>query len=314
MKKYYIILNPAAGKGAAGLALPQLKQRLDELGVDYDLIITYRPWHAAELARQAVEAGYGAVVSVGGDGTMNEVLNGLMAAREFGLGEARLGVIPIGRGNDFAFGMGAPLDMEAACLALAAGQVKRIDVGRVTGGDYPEGRYFGNGIGIGFDTVVGFEAAKLKKVTGFAAYLVGALRTMFLYYNAPLLKIELDNQVVEQQALMLSIMNGRRMGGGFMMAPDSMQGDQLFDLCLVGRPHRIVLLPLIVRFMKGTQFKHKLVKLLRSRRVLVTALSGTLPVHADGETICTAGQHLEVEILPQQIDLIVVPTPKAEAA
>ena len=314
MKKYHIILNPVAGKGASGQALPQIKERLDQLGVAYDLTITYRPWHAAEIARQSVEAGYGALVSVGGDGTMNEVLNGLMIAREMGLGDAALGVIPIGRGNDFAYGMGAPLDMESACLALAGGHTRRVVIGRVTGGDSPGGRFFGNGVGIGFDTVVGFEAAKLKKVTGFAAYLVGALRTMFLYYNAPLLKIELDNQVIQQPALMLSIMNGRRMGGGFMMAPESVQGDQLLDLCLVSRIHRLFLLPMIVRFMKGTQASHRLVRMLRSNRIKVTAISGTLPVHADGETICTEGKYLEVELMPQQVDLIVNAQPQNGAA
>jgi hypothetical protein len=154
------------------------------------------------------------VVAVGGDGTANEVLNGLMLARE---ANPRLrpvmGVVSVGRGNDFAFGVGVPRGTEAGLRALTAGRRMPLDVGRVTGGLYPQGRYFGNGVGIGFDAVVGFEAVKLKRLTGFPSYIVAALRTIFLYFRAPRVRVETDSGPLELSALMVSIMNGRRMGG-----------------------------------------------------------------------------------------------------
>jgi diacylglycerol kinase family enzyme len=174
--------------------------------------------HAVELARNAVRDGCGVVVAVGGDGTANEVLNGLMLAKIKGEGESTMAVISVGQGNDFAFGVGVPPGLEAGCKALAQGHTGKIDVGKVAGGLYPEGRYFGNGVGIGFDAVVGFEALKLKRLHGFMAYLVAALRTIFLYYHAPLVEIDFDGEILTLPALMVSIMNGRRMGGGFMMA------------------------------------------------------------------------------------------------
>jgi diacylglycerol kinase family enzyme len=177
-------------------------------------------------------------------------------------------------------------------------------VGFVKGGLYPDGRYFGNGVGIGFDAVVGFEAAKLKKLHGFANYLVAALRTMFLYYQAPLVRIELDKDVVKLPALMVSIMNGKRMGGGFMMAPQSQIADGLFDLCIVGQVSRMGILGLIPQFTKGTQAGHPKVSMRQSGRVVVVAEQGSLPAHADGETLCTEGKTLTLELLPGALEMI----------
>ena len=179
-----------------------------------------------------------------------------------------------------------------------------MDVGFVSGGLYPQGRYFGNGVGIGFDAVVGFEAAKLKRLHGFLNYLVAALRTMFLYYHAPQVRIELDQETITLPALMVSIMNGRRMGGGFMMAPDSRINDGLLDLCIVGQVSRLGILGLIPKFTKGTQAGHPEVRMRQSRLVKVVAEKGNLPAHADGETLCTEGQSLSLELLPSALEMI----------
>jgi YegS/Rv2252/BmrU family lipid kinase len=312
MKKLFVIVNPTAGRGAGERAIPQVEQSLRANGLDFVLVRTERPWHAVELARKAAADGFDAVVAVGGDGTANEVLNGLMQAKTAGGRAPRMGVLSVGSGNDFAFGVGIPHELEAGCRVLASGRVRALDVGRVRGGDFPEGRYFGNGVGIGFDTVVGFEARKLKHLHGFMAYFVGALKTIFLYFRAPLLDIELDGQVISQRALMVSIMNGRRMGGGFLMAPNGKPDDGVFDLCIAAQIGRIAVLRLIPRFMKGTQSSHPAIKMLRARRVSVTARDGSLPAHVDGETICTAGERLEVEMLPAEVEIF-APLPEGAA-
>jgi diacylglycerol kinase family enzyme len=180
-----------------------------------------------------------------------------------------------------------------------------IDVGFVQGGLYPEGRYFGNGVGIGFDAVVGFEALKLKPLSGFAAYMVAALKTVFLYDEAPQVKIDLDGRSYLQPALMVSIMNGRRMGGGFMMAPNSDIDDGLFDLCIAGDVNKLKIFPLIFRFMKGKQETHKAVVFDRGQKVTVSAQNdAALPAHGDGETLCKEGNELTLELLPNQIEVI----------
>jgi diacylglycerol kinase (ATP) len=304
VKRYRLIVNPTAGGGRADRAVPTIEQLLRERGVPFDLVRTERPWHAAELARQAVREGYGIVVAAGGDGTSNEVLNGLMRAREAGEGTAAMGVLCVGRGNDFAFSVGAPHALDEGCAALAADHRRTIDVGRVDGDALPEGRYFGNGVGIGFDAVVGFEAAKLKRLRGFPGYFVAALKTIFLYYRAPLVRIEFGGRSIDQRSLMVSIMNGRRLGGGFMMAPEGEIDDGRFDLCIASQVSKTGILALIPRFMNGTQAGRPAVTTGRTDRITVTALEGDLPAHADGETLCTTGKRLAMEILPRRIEVL----------
>jgi YegS/Rv2252/BmrU family lipid kinase len=304
MNRYKIIVNPTAGRGAGDRAIPQIEALLREHGLDFDLVRTRQPWHASELAREAVAEGYDCVVAAGGDGTANEVLNGLMRAKHEEVGTSSMGMLCVGRGNDFAYGVEIPRDLEAGCQVLTQGHRRWIDVGRVTGGLYPEGRFFGNGVGIGFDAVVGFEAVKMTWLHGFASYLVAVLKTVFLYYSAPTTSIECDGLTITQPSLMISIMNGRRMGGGFMMAPEGKVDDGLFDLCIAAEVSRPGIFGLIPHFLRGTQASQEPIRTERARLVVVTALAGALPAHADGETLCTDGQRLEFELLPRQIEVI----------
>jgi len=303
-----IIANPVAGHGAGERLVPEVSRILSGHGLDFEIVQTKRPWHAAELAEAAAKAGAGTVVAMGGDGTANEVLNGLMSAKASGADSFAMAILTVGRGNDMAYGMGIPTSVEESCRTLVEGHRRTVDVGHVVGGLYPQGRYFGNGIGIGFDTIVGFEAAKMPRLTGFLAYFVAALKTIFLYYNAPLTRVETDGQTLTLPALMISVMNGQRMGGGFMMAPDGVPDDGMLDLCIVRQVSRVRILSLIVRFIQGTQYSQEPITGLRARTVRVTALEGSLPTHADGETLCTDGQRLEIRLLPRQIDVLYRPT------
>jgi diacylglycerol kinase family enzyme len=181
-------------------------------------------------------------------------------------------------------------------------------VGRVSGGDYPQGRYFGNGVGLGFDTVVGFEAAKIKWLHGAASYLAALVRTIFLYSKAPVYEIVIDGGPAVQAAyLLVSVMNGKRMGGSFYMAPNSKPDDGTFDLCLASQVPQIKILPLAARFLKGTQSEHPAIKRARAATISVRAVQGTIPAHADGETICTAGQALRIEMHPAVLEVVTRP-------
>lgn len=301
--KALIIYNWTAGKGLAEKKLPLVRALLDQAGFEYDLVTTPAPGDATLLARQAAEAGVKLVVAAGGDGTVNEVVNGLMQANLNGNGRPTLGVLPVGRGNDFAFGVGIPLETAAAVKTLTQNQHRMIDLGHFVGGDYPQGRYFANGVGLGFDTVVGFEAAKIKRLQGAASYLVAVVRTIFLYSRAPIYEIEMDGETIRQPFLMVSIMNGRRMGGMFYMAPDSDPTDALLDLCLAGEVSQIRILPLAVKFFSGRQAEHAAVRMARAKNITVKAIEGTIPAHADGETICTAGRELKIEMVPNALQV-----------
>ena len=302
--RYKIIVNPVSGRGAGERAISQIEDHLKRNGLEFDLVRSERPWHAADLACQAAQAGYDVVVAAGGDGTVNEVINGLMQAKESGSKPSALGVLCIGRGNDFAYGVGIPTDIPLGCSTLARARRTALDIGKVHGGDYPDGRFFGNGVGIGFDAVVGFEALKMKRLHGFISYLVAAIKTIFLYYKAPKVRIQFDSQELEIKALMVSVMNGRRMGGGFMMAPFALTDDSLFDLCIASQISRIKIFAMIPKFMRGSQAEDASIRTLQTRCVTVTDLEGVLPSHSDGETLCIAGKSLTLEIHPHQLEII----------
>lgn len=302
--KYKIIANPTAGKGMGYLLNPKIEARLKQLGLDYDFVVTERRWHAAELARTAAAEGYDVIAAAGGDGTCNEVLNGLMQAKQARLGNPKMGVICVGRGNDFAYGAGIPTHWEEGCRALAEGKPRCIDIGKLSGQGLPQPeRFFGNGIGIGFDAVVNMQAAR-SKLRGFLNYLVAALRTLLLEYKSPLVRIECDERTITQPSVMVSIMNGRRMGGGFYMTPESTVYDGLLDLCIAHKVSRATILMMLPRFLKPTQVVHPAVQFTRSRQVVITALEGNLPTHADGETLCTDCQQLKIEVIPSQLEVL----------
>jgi len=302
--KHKIIVNPTAGRGSAEGRIPELEELLRRQGTEYELVRTERPMHAADLALQAAEQGFEVVVAAGGDGTSNEVLNGLMAAKKKSSRIPAMGMLSVGRGNDFAYGAGVPGSLEEGCAVLARGHRQPMDVGHLVGGDYPEGRYFGNGIGVGFDTVVGLEAAKMKWAKGFLGYVIGALKTMFLYYRAPLVRITFGQSPIQQKSIQISVMNGRRMGGTFYMAPESRNDDGLLDLCVADEMPRLQMLALITQYMKGTQGSSPHIRTGRGRTVEIQALQGELVVHADGETIGIHAQSLRVECLPGAVQVV----------
>jgi diacylglycerol kinase (ATP) len=302
-----VIYNPTAGKGAAAQRIPETEGLLRARGIDYDLRVTQGVWHAAELARDAGKAGYQVVVAAGGDGTVNEVVNGLMLARERGDRAPTLAVLSMGRGNDFSYGADVPGELGACVEVLATGTVRPMDVGRVSGGDYPEGRYFANGIGVGFDTIVGLEAAKLTHVHGFMAYVIGALRTFVMYPAAPEMRFEHDAGVIQKRSHEISIMNGKRMGGTFFMAPHGINHDGLFDFFMSDKLTRRDMIALMIRITKGTQEGHPKVETGRSSRFAISSAEGGLVVHADGETICTDGKAILVECLGSKLDIVCRP-------
>ena len=311
MKPIRVILNPAAGHGNGARLLPSIETSLTRHALDYDLVCTDHPGHAIALTGQAVQDGVEMIVAAGGDGTLNEVVNGLMQARLTGRPLPVLGVLCAGRGNDFSGSIGIPEEIDLACGLLKTGQARLLDIGRVTGGIHPEGRYFINCVGVGFDAVGTIEAAKLPRWGGSLSFLIAILKTIFLYNHAPLATIEFGGQTLEQRSLMISIMNGRRLGGQFFMAPDSKPDDGLLDLCIAEQMSSFQILRLVPHFMHGTQASQKTIKTGRAARIQIDGLDGPLPAQTDGEIISTEGRSLLVELLPRQIKVI-CPLPGAE--
>ena len=304
MKKYKVIVNPIAGRGTAKKAIPKIRQIFENYNLKFDIVLTERPWHAAELASEAAGAGYDVVVAMGGDGTVNEVLNGLIQAKAETQNRPALGVLCAGSGNDFAYGIGIPRDLKNGCAVLVRGQKRTVDIGKITSDSSLKPRYFGNGIGIGFDAVVNFEALKMKNLHGFLSYAVAAFKVLFLYYKAPTVHIEYNGRRITQPSLMISVMNGQRMGGGFKMAPNAKPDDGKFDLCIAGTANRARILVLIFHFLRGTQAGKKPIKTDIAPYIKVVAEKGVLPVQVDGEVFSMENRLLDITLLPGELEVI----------
>jgi diacylglycerol kinase (ATP) len=303
--KVLIVVNPISGRGYAKKVIPEIEAEMRKSGLDFQLVCTERPWHAAEIAEKAAKSGaYDVIVSASGDGTANEVINGLMRARAAGFNHSAFSILPVGTGNDMAYGLGMRGTLEEGIAALAQNQRTRIDIGFVRGGDYPEGRYFVNGIGIGFDAVVGFVAVKIRWARGLLAYLTAVIQTVFIYFKAPTVEITYNDISYTQPALMVSIMNGQRMGGGFYMAPLGDPCDGQFDLCIASEVSRVRIFGLVPYFLKGTQASQPEITTGRTGKITVRAVKGSLPAHCDGETLCESGQELSAEIVPAAIEIV----------
>jgi YegS/Rv2252/BmrU family lipid kinase len=259
--------------------------------------------HAARLVQKAPTEGFDVVVAAGGDGTCNEIVNGLMGLPDAAPRPA-LGVLCIGRGNDFAFGAGIPHPLEEGVRVLAAGKRRRLDVGKLTGCGEIDPRFFCNGIGVGFDTIVGLEAAKMKHVGSFVGYILGALKTIITFPEAPTVRLAYGSNELNEQAIQISIMVGRRMGGAFYMCPHSISDDGELDFCMAGRVGRGKMVGLFLKFLKGTQEESPDITSGRSTSFDLTAVEGPLLVHADGETICTEGKRLSVECVPKALEVV----------
>ncbi len=293
-----IILNPIAGRGYGAKIEAELRRLLKAEGLNFDLVRTQRPWHAAELAERAAHDGFETIVAAGGDGTSNEVVNGLMAASQNGTTPA-MGIIPVGSGSDFANTMGIPPDLNGACRRLARGQVQTVDVGRVTLPGQPP-RYFDNTVNVGFGGIVTREARKIKWLRGTALYLPVVLKTVFIYHKAPPVTIEYDEQTLTLRTLMVTVANGSREGGGFFVAPDAQPDDGLFDLCIVHEIGRLAMLGLIPHFLKGTHVDRETITMSCARRVTLSS-PDDLIAHVDGEMLCTDAHRIEFEIFPRRL-------------
>jgi YegS/Rv2252/BmrU family lipid kinase len=301
--KFWIILNPAAGKGNAAKKLPKIERFFNESGLNHEVHLTKKPGCALETVRNLPLKDNDIVVAAGGDGTCNEVVNGLLT-RAPAKDPPVMGVLPIGRGNDFSSTPNIPQDIDKALKLLATGAPRPLDAGIVKGGFFPDGRYFVNGIGIGFDTKVGFEAAKLKIKSGIA-YAIGAIIMLIRYEPSPVIQIQYDDQEITLPATLISIVNGRRMGGSFYMGPNALLDDGMLDICIVRhQASRRKLLKILNHYTKGTQAQCDGVFMSKALNFKLKALSGSMACHCDGETVCYEGIELEVKTIPGALRLI----------
>ena len=332
--RYAFLLNPAAQNHHAGRRRPALEAALRAEGVAFTLVETVAPGHAERLAREAA-AEHDVVVAVGGDGTIHEVARGV-----FGTG-ARMGVLPLGTGNDFAHAIGMPDDLGAAVRALLAAEPVPVDVGRVRWQERADGGAFAthealftNCLGTGFDALAARGAQRLKFLGGRTAYLAAVLRSLWLW-RQPVATITLQTAMEPEPVLaaaevggaaqaeparlglppgegealhdgrffLVEVGNGFSVGGGFLLTPDAVVDDGLLDVCLVDRVSTKRVLQVLPKAFTGAHVCEPEVTIRRARRVTIRS-EAPLPVQADGENLTVGARVIDVEVIPGALSLL----------
>jgi diacylglycerol kinase (ATP) len=302
--KVKLILNPMADLGRAWKTANDLRPIAQEFKGELTWSGTVYPTHAVELAKQAAEEGCDIVIAVGGDGTVHEVVNGLMQVPA----DKRpvMGIVPIGSGNDFAHALGITnKSPQALANALKGENIQAVDVGLITDGN---GRteYFNNTLGIGFDAVVTIRSHKLPIVKGFLMYLTAVIQTILLNHNPAKMQLETESQKWEEEVLMLTLCNGQREGGGFMLSPNSKVSDGKIEFLTVTKLSRATMFRLVPEFLKGTHMRFKQVRMGEFKTL---KLSSDLPlyIHVDGEVYTSFGSNLhsaKFEVIPQALKVV----------
>ena len=272
-----VILNPAAGGGRTLRLLPRLVYALRDLDELHHVHVTAAPGEATEVARRFAADRMRLVVAVGGDGTLNEVANGLLAA---GPHDVALGVVPAGRGADFARTLGAPRDVAAALVRICGATPRRVDIGRVAFAD-GSSRVFVNVAGLGFDAAVAERAAGSRLPGGKAPYLRGVAGALLRYRHLRA-AIDADGTCFAGTVLSVIVANGRYFGGGFKIVPEAAIDDGRLDLAILGDVSRVDLIRQVPRVYRGTHVDHPKFTHLPARAIRVETAEPAR-VQLDGE-------------------------------
>jgi YegS/Rv2252/BmrU family lipid kinase len=302
-QKPVFLVNPASANGQTGKRWPEIAHRASELGLSGDALLSEEPGQLGSLARQAVARGADQLVVVGGDGSVNEVVNGMA-----GLGGVEFSVISQGTGWDFIRTYDIPRNIEDAVRIALDGDVREIDLGLVTYRTWAgsDGRaYFANIASAGISGAIAQRANSTTKALGGKASYYLATMSVFARWKTGEMRVSVDDEIRGGRIIDVVVANGRYLGGGMMMCPEAEPDDGLFDVLVIGDVTKRDLLLTLPKSYKGRHLPHPRLEPMRGRVVTIDAPSA-LPVELDGEQPGTTPARFE--IVPRAVRLR-VPAP-----
>jgi diacylglycerol kinase (ATP) len=300
-----LVANPSAGRGRAAAHLPAIEDELRSRGLEHRVVVTEGPGHAMRATREAIDAGERFIVAVGGDGTINEVVNGMIEDDEPLLPNLVLGAVSAGSGADFVKTFGLPDEAIAACAHLDGSNTHPIDLGKVTyrptatrHDSEPLIRYFANIAEAGLGGAVVARAERLPRRLRGSRYFFGFWLTL-PGYRRSLVRVDADRRSYEGRVHNVVVANGQFYGGGMRISPRSWPGDGFLDVLVMKGPKSdaFTILPKVYR---GEHLPHRDIVELRTRRVGVDG-DRPLPIEADGEVLGTTPAIFE--LIPRAIQL-----------
>jgi len=295
---WVFIVNPIAGNGYAGSLVPTLKEMMGRHGADGEIVSTRGKGHATELAAEHAARGARRIVGVGGDGTLSEMAQALVGTKG-----VTFGAVAAGTGNDFIAVLGfperfAPEDWDALFQAAETG----MDVGRCNG------RYFINGMGLGFDAQVAMDnfhmenGGEVKKGSK-AKYTWQIVKNILFYHERPM-RVTIEGRTVEQRSFLNTIANGRRLAGGIHITPKALADDGLLDVCMTDPLSVPMRFKELIHFQHQTHLADAVVHYHQVNRATFE-FDEEAPAHLDGEV--TFGRRYDIDILPKALRVIYKP-------
>lgn len=304
-EQWLVVLNPNAGGRLAEREWPKISNELKRQGFKFEVVTTKRPLHALKLVDRKIGEGFRKIIAIGGDGTLHEVVNGMMKQQHVTPDKLLLALISVGTGNDWIKTHNISPHFKEAIQQIKTGQTIVQDVGKIeylNGDASSKTRYFVNSVGIGFDAqVVKYTLKNREKgKTNKSMYFSGLVRTLFSNRNVKGL-LHLDNEPIETKIYNLSVGVCRFKGGGFKMLPNAVPDDGKLDVTLASRISKRKLLSSLPKLFSGHVDKIKYFDFYQVKE-LVLDIPTPLCTEADGEFL---GYHpLRISIIPNQLRLI----------
>jgi YegS/Rv2252/BmrU family lipid kinase len=301
---WLVIVNPNAGRGKGEKDWKTIASLLEQYALPYKACFTEARRHAILMASDGIKQGYRKIMVVGGDGTMNEVVNGVFAQKICPTSDITLGMITVGTGNDWGKLFGIPLQYEAAIRILKESKSRLQDAGMVYfyHGTSRQKRYFINIAGLGFDAVVvkRTNIQKDKGHKGKALYMINLLRSL-LQYRHTYVVVEIDGRILRDDVFTISIGIGRFSGGGMMQTPHAIPDDGLFDVTIIKKIRKGDIIMSLRRLYDGSILEHPKIEGFIGKNILIDS-DPLIHVEADGESL--GHSPIEFSILPKSINII----------
>lgn len=301
---WLVIINPNAGRRKGDRDWDKIRALLIHHNFNFHAIFTEQPRHAIEIARNYIEAGFKKIIVIGGDGTLNEVINGLFLQSKYPTTAITLGMITVGTGNDWGRMLNIPIDYEQAIITIKECRIFMQDAGIVRyqiEGDMVD-RYFVNIAGLGFDAIVTKKANRLKEKGRGGPFLYFAnIFSSLINYRYVNALINIDGQNIENQIFSMNIGIGKYNGGGMMQVPGAIADDGLFDLTVIKRISKPDVILSLRKLYNGNIIRHPKVDTYTGKSITIDS-DTRIHLETDGESL--GHTPLEFQIIPRSVQVI----------
>jgi YegS/Rv2252/BmrU family lipid kinase len=296
VRNILIIINPVAGKGRTIEIMPKIKEKLDPLKneIEYKLILSNYAGEISEITKRHYDLGYREFIAVGGDGTLSELINGLDFAK---LESVKIGIIPLGTGNDFVKNFSEKNDVNLVLDAVIHDQTKTVDMGIVNS------HMFINVCSFGIDGPIIKDTEKYKKIfPGKFSYLFSTLKAG-ITFKPKKVKVQIDDQIYKGQMILVAVGNGKYFGGGMKVCPDALLTDGLFDICLVKDVSKAKFMKEISKVYSGRLGEVNEVTYSKGRFIRIEVEDGQYLINVDGNLVGTTP--VEISIIENAVRVFV---------